>query len=180
VSVLGTAAAATRVTHYRGRFRLKASTEERVFEDWTVDSVPLRQVIAQRAGWPEEAGVPAEHPALRSDDFWPELAVSNLRSLLGEVRGALPDGRVALLYCPVCADITCGAVTAELVMDDEAVEWRDVGWQVDEDFDVTRDGFPAPLTLRFLRAPYLALLRRLLIEYTARVDTVAPRRGRSV
>lgn len=164
--------------HYRGRFRRKASTEERAFEDWTIDGVALRQLVAQRSGWPEEAGVPADHPALRSDDFWPELAVSNLRSLLGEVPGELPDGRVALLYCPVCADIGCGALTAELVMDGETVEWRDVGWQADEDFDATRDGFPASLTLRFSREPYLALLRRLLVEYTARVGTVDPGRGR--
>lgn len=97
--------------------------------------------------------------------------MSGLRSLLGEHAGELPDGRVVLLRCPVCGDVGCGAVTAELVLHDDVVEWRDVGWQSEEDFDVLRDAFPSPLTLRFSRAPYVALLRRLLAEYTALVST---------
>lgn len=170
LSVLGTKPATTQITHVRGWFRSRESVEERAFSDWVVDGVSLRQIVAQRSGWPPDAGLPSEHPALRSDDFWPELAVSSLQSLLGEGRGELPNGRVVLLYCAVCADISCGAVTARLALHDDVVEWRDIGWQDDDVFDVERDGLPTPLTLRFSRAPYSALLRRLLAEYSALVN----------
>jgi hypothetical protein len=166
VSVLRTAPVTAPITLRSGRFRPKAWTESRAFQDWVVDGVALRQLVAQRSGCPEGAELPSEHPPLRSDDLWPQLAVINLRSLLGEIRGELPDGRVALLYCPECADIRCGALTADFVLHADMVEWRDVGWQVEEDFDVLNDGFATPLTLRFSRAPYAGLLRRLLTEYT--------------
>lgn len=155
------------VAQFGGSFRLKESIEEHTFQDWLVDGVPLRQVVAQHSGWPEDAGLPAEQTPFQSDDFWPELAVSSLRSLLGELAEELPNGRAVLLRCRVCADVSCGAVTAELVLHGDMVEWRDVGWQSDEDFD----GLPTPLTLRFHRAPYEALLRRLLGEYTTLART---------
>lgn len=170
VNVLGTERATTQITHLRGRFRPRPWVEERAFSDWVVDGVSLRQIVAQCSGGPPDAGLPSEHPPLRSDDFWPELAVSSLRSLLGEGRGGLPDGRVVLLCCAVCADVGCGAVTAELALHDDVVEWRDIGWQDEDRFDVGRDGLATPLTLRFSRAPYAALLRRLLAEYTALVS----------
>jgi len=172
VNLLGTERATTRLTEYKGWFRLKASVEERVFRDWVVDGVPLRQIVAQRSGGPHAAGLPAEHPPLRRDDFWPGLAVSNLRNLLGDAPGDLSGGRVVLLYCPVCADISCGAVTAQVVVHDDVVEWRDLGWQDEDGFDVERDEFVEPLTFRFSRPAYCALLRRLLAEYRALADAV--------
>ncbi|WP_413450319.1 hypothetical protein AA0Y32_06585 [Georgenia phoenicis] len=170
-NVLGARPTTTQITHVRGLFRQRVSVEERTVSDWTIDGVSLRQVIAQRSGWPDEADLPAEHPPLRSDGFWPELAVKSLRSLLGDGPTELPDARVVLLSCAGCANISCGALTAELVIGDDAVEWRDIGWQDDDRFDVEHDGLAPPLSLRFSWTPYSALLRRLLSEYAALVPT---------
>jgi len=104
VNVLGASPTTTPTTQVSGWLRKKVVTHERPVEDWTVDGIALRQIVAERASWPG-GGLPSEHPPLRDDDFWPRLAVRNLRSLLGEAPGDFPDGRVVLLYCPVCADL---------------------------------------------------------------------------
>lgn len=161
------------------------STKDRAFEDWTVDGVTLRRLVAERSGWPEDAGLPGEHPPLRADGFWPRLAVENLRNLLGEGPGDFDDGRVVLLYCAACADLGCGALSAWLVLSGEVVEWRDVAWQDELQpegeggaFDAERDGFDPPMSFRFAREPYVALLRDLTDRYAAIAEAAPPAQPR--
>ncbi|MBI1758456.1 MAG: hypothetical protein HYR62_04425 [Actinobacteria bacterium] len=93
---------------------------------------------------------------------WPELALASLRRLLGDEPGEFDDGRVALLVCPICADLSCRALSARLILTADCVEWRDLGWQSDyEPFTPTESGFDPPLHLRFDRTSYTTLLGRL-------------------
>lgn len=42
---------------------------------------------------------------------------------------AFEDGRVCLMLCP-CGDLDCGALSTKVVITDNTVQWRDIGWQV--------------------------------------------------
>ncbi len=166
MNALGTSPVVVSDRHSAGWFGKKVITEVRRFDDWTVDGTPLRQLVAERYGVLQDQRLPDEHPPLREDAFWPRLAVQNLRSLLGEAPGDFGDRRVVLLYCPVDADLSCGALSAALVVGEDVVEWRDIGWQdAERPFDVVDDGFDPPLSLRFQRAPYAELLHRLIDKY---------------
>ncbi|MER6667636.1 hypothetical protein ABT256_24030 [Amycolatopsis japonica] len=75
------------------------------------------------------------------------------------------DG-VALLMCPLCAELGCGAYSVEVVFGDDVVEWRAFGWQTDyEPFD---DPEEYQFTgARFERKAYETLLGGLLSNYRA-------------
>lgn len=126
------------------------------FLDWTIDGVALRSMV------------PAEQrtPLFLDDDRWRESAVETLRRLLGRLPGDFDDGRVALLMCPLCGDLGCGAYSVEVVFGDEVVEWRAFGWQTDyEPFDDPEEyRFTGA---RFERTAYETLLGDLLSNYRA-------------
>ena len=61
-------------------------------------------------------------------------------------------------------------------MADAAVEWRDLGWQVDyEPYDTETDAVNPPRTFRFDRAQYESVLRPLREHFAAMATTAAPR-----
>ncbi|MEU8418339.1 hypothetical protein AB0C24_36550 [Amycolatopsis japonica] len=126
------------------------------FLDWTIDGVALRSMV------------PAEQrtPLFLDDDRWREAAVETLCRLLGRLPGDFDDGRVALLMCPLCGDLGCGAYSVEVVFGDEVVEWRAFGWQTDyEPFDDPEEyRFTGA---RFEREAYETLLGDLLSNYRA-------------
>ncbi|MEU9691997.1 hypothetical protein [Amycolatopsis japonica] len=126
------------------------------FLDWTIDGVALRSMV------------PAEQrtPLFLDDDRWREAAVETLCRLLGRLPGDFDDGRVALLMCPLCADLGCGAYSVEVVFGDDVVEWRAFGWQTDyEPFDDPEEyRFTGA---RFERTAYETLLGDLLSNYRA-------------
>ncbi|MFD6068192.1 MULTISPECIES: hypothetical protein [Amycolatopsis] len=126
------------------------------FLDWTIDGVALRTMVSEM---PEQ-----QTPLFLDDDVWREAAVETLRRLLGELPGDFDDGRVALLVCPACGDLGCGAYSVEVVFGDDVVEWRTLGWQTDyEPFDgLDEDGFTGA---RFDRKAYETLLGDLLSNY---------------
>ncbi|WP_394359909.1 hypothetical protein [Amycolatopsis sp. SB7-3] len=126
------------------------------FLDWTIDGVALRSMV------------PAEQrtPLFLDDELWREAAVGTLRRLLGRLPGDFDDGRVALLVCPLCGDLGCGAYSVEVVFGDDVVEWRAFGWQTDyEPFDDPEEyRFTGA---RFERTAYETLLSDLLSNYRA-------------
>ena len=173
--VLGTAPALTRTADWSAR---RATDRDSAFEDWTVDGVPLRRLVADRWGVPD---VPSELTRL-----WPEApraAVAGLRALLGDGTPDFEDGRVALLVCAVDQDINCRALAASLVIEDDAVHWRDVGWQVDfEEFVPAPDEYGPLPTYTFDRRQYEVLLGELLRRYevlAAATPAAPPARRRS-
>lgn len=72
---------------------------------------------------------------------------------------AFEDGRVCLLQCP-CGDLDCGALTTEVVISDQTVEWRDIGWQVT--YEPFADFNEILHTATFDRQAYTSLIDQLL------------------
>lgn len=153
-----------------GWFRHKSVQHTITYLDWTIDGRPLRELVRYVDG-----SVPREVTVLQND--WSGLGVgrSLLNSLLGlPARGgfdvALPDGRIALLFCPTCFDLCCATLTTEVEISDSYVEWRDIAWQVGYDpLNLTDSEFDPP-TLTFDRAQYEAELNRLLNLERARLS----------
>lgn len=48
----------------------------------------------------------------------------------------LPDGRRELLVCPLCADLACGCIAAEIEREGETYVWRRLGYTVDYDSEI--------------------------------------------
>ncbi|WP_346619715.1 hypothetical protein [Blastococcus montanus] len=141
----------------------RPTERDSAFEDWTVDGVPLRRLVADRWGVPD---LPSELTRLWPED--PGAAVAGLRALLGEGAPDFDDGRVALLVCSVDQDINCRALGTRLVIDNDTVQWRDVGWQCDfAEFVPAPDEYGPLPTYSFDRRQYEGLLGELLRRYEA-------------
>ncbi|MQA36126.1 hypothetical protein [Modestobacter roseus] len=163
ISSLGTAPAvvSTPVAEKVGRFRRKMVPRAFTYLEWTIDGVPLREVVA----WPD-GSVAREVTPVGNGAALPEYEVDYLRAVLGEPVSrewaVMPDGRVPLLVCEVDFDLDCRALTAELVRSDDRVEWRDIAWQVTyEPLDLTEQELPV-MTLAFDRQQYDDVVRPLL------------------
>ncbi|MEV6910597.1 hypothetical protein [Amycolatopsis sp. NPDC051071] len=127
------------------------------FLDWTIDGVALRSTVSTQH----------QTPLFLDDDVWRESAVETLSRLLGHLPGHFDDGRVALLMCPLCGDLGCGAYSVEVVFSDDSVEWRAFGWQVDyEPFDPDQEEYRSAMA-RFDRTAYETLLGDLQSNYRA-------------
>ncbi|MFI9454576.1 hypothetical protein [Amycolatopsis sp. NPDC052450] len=126
------------------------------FLDWTIDGVALRSMVP----------VQERTPLFLHDERWRESAVETLSRLLGHLPGDFDDGRVALLFCPLCGDLGCGGYSVEVVFGDDVVEWRAFGHQYDyEPFDPDQEfSFTGA---RFDRKAYETLLGDLLSNYRA-------------
>ncbi|SDZ21904.1 hypothetical protein SAMN05444365_107133 [Micromonospora pattaloongensis] len=160
MNVLGTVATHTTWAEHTGWVGNRKVVHEVPFEDWIVDGVPLRELVTADRQPPNPA---QEMTPLCELGTWPETAVESLRRLLGDEPGDFDDGRVPLLFCPIDADLGCQTLSTTLVLDDETVEWRDLGWQVSyEPFVAANDGFDPPMHFHFDRKAYTELLRALL------------------
>lgn len=152
-----------------GWFRHKPVERTITFLDWMIDGRPLREHV--RSG---DGSVPGEVTVLQNDRSALGVGRSLLQSLLGlPARGAfdvaMPDGRIALLFCPTCFDLDCATLTAEVEFSDRCVKWRDIAWQVGYDpLDLTDSEFDPP-SLTFNRVQYEAELKRLLDLERARL-----------
>lgn len=85
----------------------------------------------------------------------PEFLREQVDRLLG-IRGPdFTDGRTALLVCPLCSDLACGATSALVEVTDDEVHWRDLATQNDHG-----DTWPVepPLTITFDRGAYETVL----------------------
>lgn len=167
ISVLGTApdVAVQSVDEKVGWFRRKYVPREFPYLEWTVDGIPLRQVVA----WPN-GHVAGEVTPIQNEYALREYEADFLRSVLGEPVErhwtVMSDDRVPLLVCGTDFDLNCRALTAKLVVSETLVEWRDIAWQVDyEPLDLTEQEQPV-LTLTFDRRQYNAVIRPLLLQAT--------------
>jgi len=162
-SLLGTAPAvvSTPVEEKVGWFRHELVPREFAYLEWTIDGVPLREVVA----WPR-GEVPGEVTPIRNGFAAREYEADYLRAILAEQVArewtVMPDGRVPLLVCHVDFDLDCATLTAELARDDHRVEWRDMVWQcAHEPLDLTDQEIPVQ-TLAFDREQYDDVVRSLL------------------
>jgi hypothetical protein len=73
----------------------------------------------------------------------------------------LPNARQLLYVCPECGDIGCGAITALVELDGDAVTWRDFGYENDYDANMTQS-FQGVGPFRFSLRDYQDVLARAL------------------
>lgn len=148
-----------------GWFRSRIVTRDVGYLDWTIDGVPLREVLA----WPNGT-VAEEVTPLHNDRASAEYRLDYLRALLSEPvrskQAVMPDGRVPILVCPVDFDLGCRALTAEIAFSENTVEWRDIAWQANfEPLELAEQEL-APVSVTFDRAQYEGLVRALLVAET--------------
>ncbi len=182
----------TRVALFGGDQRLRQAESTVAVLEWTINGVPLREIVDDPTSIPPlYAGADEDQRRelllrLRGDrtdlpTFVPRFERSRLDRLLGR-RGtpwapfgsAFEDGRVVLLECP-CGDLDCGALTTEVVVEDDAVEWRDIGRQVTyEPFA----GYNAEVwSARFDRSQYLAVIDDVIAMDWSQVQEIRRRRS---
>jgi hypothetical protein len=132
------------------------------FLDWTVDGEPLRD----RFGLDDESPC-RDVTLLLEHSEGDSFAIESLKALLGESSSGLDpwvqydDGRAGVLFCPQCGGLDCGAVSVEVVMGNDVIEWRNVAYQDGNTGAVLTDDGPA-ISLIFNRDEYESLLRSLL------------------
>lgn len=95
-----------------------------------------------------------------------EDAHNRLDHLLGHLPPDFDDGRVALLTCPECGDLACGALTAQMEVAEDVVEWGQLGYNSGAP-ERPPLLFSPLLTLIFERDAYVSTLeaaRKQLVE----------------
>lgn len=84
---------------------------------------------------------------------WLPTVNGAIEELLGRRRTeGLNPGRVALFVCGECGNLGCGAVTANLVVEDDRVSWSHFAW--DNGYEPTDPIENAPDSIAFARADY--------------------------
>ncbi|GEK79410.1 hypothetical protein ABA31_07610 [Agrococcus baldri] len=146
------------------------------FLDWTVDGEPVRDWFAVKGfkrfeiTWMVE-GSPKRDLMISENRDRPMVDAS-LMALLPDCGLPLDrdvhfnDGRVAILYCDACGELSCGALTAEVRATDSTVQWRNLTYQ-----DATSGEFWPDMPRRdvtFERSAYEATVRGLLTEWERR------------
>ncbi len=167
---LGAQWAASPRTGSRWRSSIRRSTAASApasrYLDWTVDGEAIGDWFAdERNPW---YGV----TWLVQGDNDPDMIEASLLALLGErdprldaeVRFA--DGRVAILFCPLCGDLAWGAISADLHFTDDAVEWRALNSQDGLTREVRTD--PPQRSVSFDRHQYEAANGELLRDWVKR------------
>lgn len=154
VAKLGLATVTTSWTVHSGLFRRREHKEGSAFEDWTVDGVPLRRLVKGLGELQQEA------TCLTNGS---NEAVTQIDRLLGDRPSDFDDCRVALLVCPIDWDLHCGAITATLVIGDDTIEWRDIGWQ--NGLEQTIETAEPNVSITFERASYEAVLQAARTRY---------------
>jgi hypothetical protein len=138
------------------------------FQDWSIDGVPLRQALGATG-----ADNPFEQMTLLVPDLkgGQHFVREYIDRIAGVVEPDLDDGRTSLLVCQLCADPSCGVVSASIEFDASSVTWHQFGWQYDYYDEETGVGgldlWNPPTSFTFERAPYDALMDALRLQLTA-------------
>lgn len=129
-SVLGSVWAEASEVTVGGRWPSRVETRTVIyFRDWLVNGRPLRDWISYRD--PRDDKRPLMDKAIPDD----AVVVASLRALLDEDVGpekewvSFPDGRTGILFCALCGDIWCGAISAHVDVGESIVEWKDIAFQ---------------------------------------------------
>jgi hypothetical protein len=135
---------------------------ERSFLDFQIDDQQLGPLIAARAGLTDLAN---EYVSVLVTNWPAGFPASAVMQLLGTAGSSLPDGRTPLYVCAECGGLGCGAVTAVIERDDDAVIWHSLGRQTDYDSFVDYGPFRDLGPYRFHVTTYDAALRELLAAH---------------
>jgi hypothetical protein len=130
------------------------------FHDFAIDGVPLRDRLRVPADY---GAVQQETTALRRD--WPQAAIEQIDKLCLDAPGDFEDGRVAILVCPVCGDIDCGAVSARIAIGESTVVWEDFGWQDGYTDDPPMPWLYEPQCFTFDKTAYVALMQKVREQF---------------
>ncbi|MFC5601601.1 hypothetical protein [Deinococcus cellulosilyticus] len=93
--------------------------------------------------------------------------VRDFLTRLKQFKPSLPDSREEIYVCPFCADLACGSVTVQMVMTDDAVVWKNFGYQGSEEKWTPLE--PA-LEFRFQKAAYFSSFYGLAPQFKALVN----------
>lgn len=154
-SVVGLRPRAVRRLEPAGWFGRKTREVHETAYYWTIDGTDLTTWIRQRIQHLDPVA-PIEETIWLAGDT--EDALDRLDRLWGHLPPDLDGGRIALLSCPICGDLGCGAFTAELQLTDETVTWHQLGWNAG-----TADGSPflydPSLSVTFDRRAYVQTMQ---------------------
>jgi len=83
--------------------------------------------------------------------------------LLLRAKSDLRTGRIPLLFCPTCADLGCGAVTAAVEHIDDCFVWKDFGFETPTSESVDRERYEHVRGFTFIEYDYTETFRRYLV-----------------
>lgn len=121
---------------------------------------------SQRNGWIDPGEVLLQVNGTSLVEHWGHRDLAGLtprelppnRHLIGEPHADLSvDGRAAVLVCPLCGDLGCGAILARIEIGSDVVVWHDFIYG--NNYDPTADE-PLDARFHFDRRDYDATLRR--------------------
>jgi hypothetical protein len=104
---------------------------ERRFLDFVVDAESLWQRV----------GKSKDSVSIVCFEFSREEIVKAVNRLLLIEKAVIPGDRRSLFICASCGDIGCGAVTASVVRDGQAVVWKDFGFENDYEENIRLDDY---------------------------------------
>ena len=83
--------------------------------------------------------------------------------LLLRSKSPLPTGRIPLLFCPRCADLGCGAVTAVVEHVDDCFVWKDFGFETPTSESVDLERYVQVRGFTFFVDDYTKTFRRYFV-----------------
>ena len=93
------------------------SKEERDYFDFLIDNIPLSEILSvgdkiTPLGWSEI-----------------KFQKDSVMELLKQKKSELTSGRVPVYICPECGDLGCGAVTVNIIENENSFVWKDFGYE---------------------------------------------------
>lgn len=135
------------------------------YQDYLVDGHRLRDLLRVSA----EMGPIDQETTLLCPAF-PLAAVEQIDKLQLIGPPDFEDGRIGVLFCPVCGDTGCGAVSARITVTAETITWEEFGWQ-DGITDEPQPWLFMPQRFTFDKTEYLALMQQLRNDFMRRVSS---------
>lgn len=84
-----------------------------------------------------------------------------IKEFTGLKRSEIPSGRIMLYICPECGDIGCGAITADIEINDDKVIWKNFGYE-NNDSEIDFESYKGIEPFQFDKADYLTKFGKLI------------------